>query len=581
MNDTENSLKNSSGGKPKRGGIYIDIFESVWNFPIISAALLCFFSMAFISGGQVSKLGLIITSLAIFALGCCAAFYEIYHKVNKNRNLILVLSLILCALYASFFGSAVYSSAGPAVSILNIGLATVTGIYIYLGVTDRLTTRNIILLIAASAFLIRFAYILYFSISAHQHDVSYIGSGEGHIGYIEYFYKNGHLPDFDVREVNQFYHPPLHHIISAVWVKIQTLMGIKYENAFENIQILTLFYSTLCLILSYRIFRLLNLNGKGLIFAFAIIAFNPTFIIMSGSINNDILSITFILGAVVNTLKWYRNRSYKNIIGIALCIGLGMFTKLSVWMVAPAVAFVFIYVFFKNIHSFKKYLAQFAVFGIICVPLGLFWSIRNLVMFNVPITYVMKLSETSKQYIGDIDIFKRMFDFNVSQFENVGDQFTMYGGKYNEYNPLVALFKTSAFDEGINTKNYYNIAGFNTILFWFVVIVGIIGFAAMIYMFVKKTDELETVTKIFIGILYSTIFISYYIFCFEFPHVCTENIRYAVPLIVIGAYFVGLAVQRLSGKEVGRIKRAVGNVICTAVIIYSASSALVYDLVVT
>ena len=100
-------------------------------------------------------------------------------------------------------------------------------------------------------------------------------------------------------------------------------------------------------------------------------------------------------------------------------------------------------------------------------------------------------------------------------------------------------------------------------------------------MFVKKTDELETVTKIFIGILYSTIFISYYIFCFEFPHVCTENIRYAVPLIVIGAYFVGLAVQRLSGKEVGRIKRAVGNVICTAVIIYSASSALVYDLVVT
>ena len=88
MNDTENSLKNSSGGKPKRGGIYIDIFESVWNFPIISAALLCFFSMAFISGGQVSKLGLIITSLAIFALGCCAAFYEIYHRVNKDRNLI-------------------------------------------------------------------------------------------------------------------------------------------------------------------------------------------------------------------------------------------------------------------------------------------------------------------------------------------------------------------------------------------------------------------------------------------------------------------------------------------------------------
>lgn len=63
---------------------------------------------------------------------------------------------------------------------------------------------------------------------------------------------------------------------------------------------------------------------------------------------------------------------------ISLCVGLGMMTKLSVWMVAPAIAFVFLYVFFKNLKDFKKYLVQFLCFGVVCAPLALWWQVRNL-----------------------------------------------------------------------------------------------------------------------------------------------------------------------------------------------------------
>lgn len=574
---TEEKKPAGNGGNTP---FYILIFESIWEHPIISAALLCFFAVGLTTGQQIPKTGIIMATLGVFGLGMCASFYIVQHNVKRNINAVLTSMVCLSASFAALFGVSVYSSQSPAGELLNIGLAAVAGIYIYLGITDRLTTKNVILLIAASAFLIRLAYIMFFTIAEHQHDVAALGKGSGHIGYIEYLYANGHLPDYDVRETNQFYHSPFHHILAAVWVKFQVLMGISYESAFENIQILTLFYSTLCFIISYKIFRQLNLNGRGLIFAFAVAAFNPTFIIMSGSINNDILSITLFLGAVLNTLKWYKNRTFKNIIAIALCIGLGMFTKLSVWMVAPAVAFVFIFVFFKHLKDFKKYLLQFLVFGIICVPIGLFWSVRNLVRFGVPLTFVQKLSEDSKQYIGNIGTTQRLFDFGLYQFENVGDQFTMYGGKYNEFNPLVALFKTSAFDEMIDTKHYYAIAGFNTILFWAVVAVGLIGFAAMMYLFVKKISELAVPTKIFIGLLYFVMLGSYYIFCFQFPHVCTENIRYAVPLIVIGAYFVGLAIQHLSAENSGRIKRAVGRVLCTVVILYCTAAVLVYDIVI-
>ncbi len=576
---SEASEKSALPQKPKSSQpFYMILLETAWAHPIFTALFLCVFAMTLTTGKHVTKIGMIMPSLAVFLMGVCAGLHIVRNDIKHKSNAVLVSFILFAASFAGLFAVMVYQADRPGAAVLNFGLAAITGVYIYLGVKNKLTTKNIVLLIAAAGFLIRLAYIMYLSITLHQHDVSSIGTGKGHIGYIEFLCQHNYLPPDDVRNTDQFYHAPLHHIIASMWVKVQYTYGISYESAFENVQLLTLFYSSVCFILSYKIFRKLKLNGKGLIFASAVIAFSPTFIILSASINNDILSVTLMLGAIYNTLRWYEKQTFKNIIPIALCVGFGMMTKLSVWMITPAIAFVFLFVFFGNLKNYKKNLAQFGIFGIICIPLGLYWPLRNLIRDGVPITYVPKLSETSKQYVGNIPMMQRLFDFDLHQFKDVGDQFTMYGGEYNEYNPLVALFKTASFDEGITTKNYPAIAGFNTILFWSMVLIGLAGFIAMVYMLIKNKTELNRCTKIFLALLYAVIFVSYYVFCFEFPHVCTENIRYAVPLIVIGAYFIGLAIQRLLAAH-NRIKTAAARVLCTAVIVYAASSTIVYDIV--
>lgn len=553
--------------------------------PYISVAVLCLMCTILTTstsfGSMYTVLALIPMLVILFAGVPTGIYfsskYAISAESRKKMAMFMSLAVFVCAVV---FFLAITMNGNMAVHIMNYALCVAAVLLIYLAFTGKLSDKAFVLIIFALGFAVRLAYVLYTDISVRQHDVGNFDMEIGHCGYIRYIYQNFNLPDFDVRNYWQFYHPPFHHIIAALWMRVQTTLGINYYVAGENVQILTLFYSSICMVLSYKIFRQLGLKGIGLVCAVAIVAFCPTFYIMAGSVNNDILSIAFMLAAILNTLYWYKNPTFPRIMAVSLCVGLGMMTKLSVWMVAPAIAFVFIYVFIKNIKDFKKYLVQFVCFGVVCAPLALWWQVRNLLKFGVPLTYVPALSIESDQYLGYLPDTQRLFDFSFSQFSNVGDQFVTYGASYNEYNPIVALFKTSMFDELINTTNYPNIAVFNVILFWSAVIIGIFGFAAMIFAFCKrKNSVLNNVQKIFLALIYVVFFVSYYMFCFQFPFVCTENIRYAVPLIILGAFFTGLAVQYLGKNTNNKYKFIAKAAIYTLTAVFSISSVLVYYIV--
>ena len=103
----------------------------------------------------------------------------------------------------------------------------------------------------------------------------------------------------------------------------------------------------------------------------------------------------------------------------------------------------------------------------------------------------------------------------------------------------------------------------------------------MIYSFIKD-KKLSFIHKLFIGILYGVIMGSYYIFCIRFPQVCTQNIRYAVPVIVIGAYFVGRLVMNMlsSTKMRTHYLRLYGITMTIAVtVIYCLISLTFFDVV--
>ena len=99
----------------------------------------------------------------------------------------------------------------------------------------------------------------------------------------------------------------------------------------------------------------------------------------------------------------------------------------------------------------------------------------------------------------------------------------------------------------------------------------------MVYCLIAD-KSMRTIHKSFYGALYSVIIISYYGFCISYPHICTMNIRYAVPLIVVGAYFVGRAVMISSrAKEKFALPgRIISKIIMAATGLYSVSSVLFY-----
>ena len=54
--------------------------------------------------------------------------------------------------------------------------------------------------------------------------------------------------------------------------------------------------------------------------------------------------------------------------------------------------------------------------------------------------------------------------------------------------------------------------------------------------------------KLFFALIFVTILVSYILFCFQFPYVCTENIRYCIPIIPILAMGMGFLLNAVIGK---------------------------------
>ena len=414
----------------------------------------------------------------------------------------------------------------------------------YLKKAKRLDSDLTCWLILLTGLLLRIVYISYTDINVRQHDVhDFFEHNAGHAEYICYLFENRSLPDFDPREIFQFYHPPLHHIICALWLTIIDKLGISVQTTgVDSLQFLTVLYSFLYTVFAYKTLKIFDIKPKTLQLCTAIVTFHPTLVILSGSLNNDMLSSLFGMTAIYYTAKWAKNRKWLDIIMIAFSIGLGMFTKLSVGLLAPGVAAVFLYIFIKHIKDFKRLVLQFVVFGIICVPIGLYWSIRNYVKFDVPINYVPLLSDNSGQYIDRTPV-ERLLNWLPFQFSSPFTQWEWSGAEYNEFNLIIALWKNAMFDEGTFFTRSITLQSFCTALFFSGIFLSLFSAAAFLIMWLEN-KEVKLENKILLSGVSLAIFENYVLFCINYPHVCTENMRYCVPLIFTGAAMLGTYIDK-------------------------------------
>lgn len=198
-----------------------------------------------------------------------------------------------------------------------------------------------------------------------------------HINYIMQLYTNGRLPN---KIIGQFYHPPLHHFIMAMNLKVMDIFTDSASFKFESMQFITLIYSVIILIILYKILEELNLSNKNKILPMLMFACYPLYIYLSGTINNDELVTMFSLICLLYLMKWKKEQSIKNTIIIASTIGLGLMTKSSMYvMIIPAV-----YVYFKVLAEYVstdkkpgKLLLELLIFTAIASVLGFWFQIRS------------------------------------------------------------------------------------------------------------------------------------------------------------------------------------------------------------
>ncbi len=352
----------------------------------------------------------------------------------------------------------------------------------------------------------------------------------GHLGYIYYLFTFRHLPNFDPREVYQFFHPPFHHGIEAIWLSVVNVFTNDFVAQLEWLQVPTLVYSCLIICVTWKLIKELGIPENRQWIVLAVISFHPTLIYDAGSLNNDGLSLLFQFAVIWLVVRWYHGRTTSNIIWIALAISLGMLTKLSASLMAIPTAFVFLYVFItewkaSNAFPIKRFV-QYLVFGIVCIPLGMSWAVRCKIKFDMPLAYVNKLPEDSWQYIGNYTLWQRFGVPNPIEFiKNLSHGSIGFGE-----NMWVQLFRTAALGEMDLSELSMALKVLSMLLILITFIVAITAFVMFIKFF--KTKKYDNAIKWFLIIIFFVQFISFVRFCYGYPHQCTLNFRYMVPVLV-------------------------------------------------
>lgn len=399
----------------------------------------------------------------------------------------------------------------------------------------RNTIKYICYVIMLVGFATRLIYAGRISYSYSTHDIGYLSTPAkqefGHLAYIQYLYENHSFAPFCY---GQFYHPPLFYIVGAL---VAALFRVKdnYVPAFETLQMLNMIASCLGTYFAFKIVERVCKEKFYLIAATLFLTFCPEFYIVGGELNNDCFCLLFQIMAVYFVMVWLDKPTTFNIIKLALCIDAAVLSKLSGLTIAAAIGACFIVRWIKQRKEWKKYLKQYIVFGSVCIPIGLSWSIYRYITLKIPFTYVMRLGNNIPQYIGDkVSVWDRLkFPYNM----NLNYPYIDVDNPVFHCNIWTQMFYTMNFDENLilattNSTSFF----FYRLLFYSSVILYLILVVVLIIVMFKKAYTVEH--KLLFGFNYLVLMVAFVRFALDYAHVCTMNSRYIVLtlILLIGGY---------------------------------------------
>ncbi len=391
-------------------------------------------------------------------------------------------------------------------------------------------------------------YVFYTPHFVRQHDSRNFFAPEygGHFGYIGYIFNNKALPNVNPTEYWCFYNPPLFYIISATILRILSHFSIEIGSGLEFLQVVSAVYTIIFIHYTYRILNELNIKKLTYIIMF-FIGVSPAIVFLSGSLNNDMLSIMLSTIALYRAIEWYENDKMSNLIIIAITIGLAMMTKISSALIAIIIAVIFLMKVIKVLREtedvkgeLKKYIINFSIFAIIALPIGLWFPIKNYIKYDVPFTYIQSVDLDNDSNISKYSVFERFFKYGPNTFEKSNE--IQMDKEYKEYNIFITTIKSFILDERVEVeengvlKNTISIMLYYTI---FISILFVINYIYLIYYSIKNNTHDKWLYVFSLLFIIETI--SYIKFCFDFPFTFTMNFRYIVPTLICFGYVMGKA----------------------------------------
>ena len=452
--------------------------------------------------------------------------------------------------------------------------------------------KRLFILVAVLVFILgmfsKMYYVHYTETWQRQHDVISFGADEGHAAYIEYILNNKKLPDFDPREKWGFFQPPLHHIVSATVMDVSKSLGFNEKACQENTQLMTCFYMLFVMAAAMCIYykayyekgtytsksgvssyiRMGQTDCLGAVVVASVAGLHPIFTLLSGSINNDALALFLSVASILMAAAWYSKPTWMRTVALALLIGLSMFAKLTGGLTAVAIGILMAYRalgfsvtgdntyatsafdgekvdFAERVrYAVRNYLTKFVLFAIIVFPIGLFWSIRNMIKWDMPFNYIPPVGENFPENVTMMD---RIFNVRTS---SVYPLMMGNGDAYDEYNTFLLMLKSSLFGE-YNYSELGRLVRYDSaLLFVLAIVLIVVGLIATFVVTFSKKSELTIKWKILLFGTWLTYLLAYLYFVFSSSNFSAGDFRYSAICIMIEGIYIGLFVDKLNNKVV-------------------------------
>lgn len=391
----------------------------------------------------------------------------------------------------------------------------------------------IIIAIMAAGIIMRIGYMLYTPCNIRQHDLwGFDADAGGHAAYILNLMQYHRLP---LSNKLQFYQQPFFYIAGSLMSFVVNSI-LNTSSAYELADAArTAACTASCLMLpaSDALCRECGIGGRGRVISTALVACSPVFYMTAGMLTPDSLSTLLMVLAVLYTIKWSNDCSWKNTVLLAVIYGLGVMTKVSVGVIALFTAVVFVIMLVKTVKTdakqWKMLMLRYIVFGLISLPLGLWYSVRNYRMFGQPLGYVLDIGGSrSKLYTGDRSIAARIFTFSIDNIMK-----GPYADVFNDYNAPAYYLKSSLFGE----YRYEVPAIIPAVLLFAALFITFIAVVAFIYQLIHLKNK--SIAYYAVPVVSVLMYASVTYFYMKYPYGCSMDYRYMGLLSVMAGAALG------------------------------------------